>query len=69
MSLEPLAFGGLAVVLVFIGVKMLASGVYHIPIGISLGVVAYGEHEPERLAAVYWLLSGATFLVEAIAVG
>ena len=31
---------GLAVVLVFIGVKMLASGVYHIPVTISLGVVA-----------------------------
>ena len=31
---------GLAVVLVFIGVKMLASGVYHIPVGISLAVVA-----------------------------
>ena len=31
---------GLSVVLVFIGVKMLASGVYHVPIGLSLGVVA-----------------------------
>ena len=31
---------GLSVVLVFIGIKMLASGVYHIPIGLSLGVVA-----------------------------
>ena len=31
---------GLAVVLVFIGVKMLASGVYHIPVAISLAVVA-----------------------------
>ena len=26
--------------LVFIGVKMLLSGIYHIPIGVSLGVVA-----------------------------
>ncbi|HEX2099290.1 MAG TPA: TerC family protein [Candidatus Synoicihabitans sp.] len=30
---------GLAVILVFIGVKMLLSGVYHIPIGVSLGVI------------------------------
>jgi len=31
---------GLAVVLVFVGVKMLISEIYHIPIGLSLGVVA-----------------------------
>jgi tellurite resistance protein TerC len=31
---------GLSAVLVFIGIKMLVSGVYHVPIGISLGVVA-----------------------------
>ena len=31
---------GLAVVLVFVGTKMLLSGVYHIPILLSLGVVA-----------------------------
>jgi tellurite resistance protein TerC len=31
---------GLALVLVFIGTKMLLSGVVHVPIGISLGVVA-----------------------------
>ncbi len=31
---------GLSIVLVFIGVKMLLSGVYHIPIALSLGVVA-----------------------------
>ena len=31
---------GLSIVLVFIGVKMLLSGFYHIPIGVSLGVVA-----------------------------
>jgi len=31
---------GLSAVLVFIGIKMLASGVYHVPIAISLGVVA-----------------------------
>jgi tellurite resistance protein TerC len=31
---------GLSIVLVFIGMKMLASGVYHVPIGISLGIVA-----------------------------
>jgi tellurite resistance protein TerC len=30
---------GLAFILVFIGVKMLLSGVYHIPIGLSLGVI------------------------------
>lgn len=31
---------GLSIVLVFIGVKMLASGYFHVPVGISLGVVA-----------------------------
>lgn len=31
---------GLSVVLGFIGVKMLISGVYHVPIGLSLGIVA-----------------------------
>jgi tellurite resistance protein TerC len=31
---------GLAVILGFIGVKMLLSDVYHVPIGISLGVIA-----------------------------
>lgn len=31
---------GLAVVLAFVGVKMILSGWYHIPIGLSLGVVA-----------------------------
>ncbi|HEX8453514.1 MAG TPA: TerC family protein [Longimicrobium sp.] len=31
---------GLSIVLVFIGAKMLLSGYYHIPIGVSLGVVA-----------------------------
>ena len=31
---------GLSAVLIFIGVKMLASHYYHIPIGISLGLVA-----------------------------
>lgn len=31
---------GLALVLVFIGIKMLIAGFYHIPIGIALGVVA-----------------------------
>lgn len=31
---------GLSIVLGFIGVKMLASGVYHVPIGLSLGIVA-----------------------------
>jgi len=31
---------GLSMVLVFIGAKMLLEGVFHIPIGISLGVVA-----------------------------
>jgi tellurite resistance protein TerC len=30
---------GLAFILVFIGVKMLLSGIYHIPIGVSLGVI------------------------------
>jgi tellurite resistance protein TerC len=30
---------GLAVVLAFVGVKMLLSDVYHIPIGVSLGVI------------------------------
>src|SRR5690606_20930640 len=30
---------GLAAILVFIGVKMLISGVYHVPIGMSLGVI------------------------------
>ncbi|TGC15372.1 hypothetical protein C9E90_05805, partial [Salmonella enterica subsp. enterica serovar Enteritidis] len=30
---------GLAVILVFIGIKMLIVGFYHIPIAISLGVV------------------------------
>ena len=30
---------GLAFILVFIGVKMLISGYYHIPVGISLGVI------------------------------
>ena len=30
---------GLAMILVFIGVKMLISGYYHIPIGLSLGVI------------------------------
>lgn len=30
---------GLAFILVFIGVKMLISGVYHVPIGVSLGVI------------------------------
>jgi tellurite resistance protein TerC len=32
---------GLSVVLGFIGVKMLLSGVYHVPIGLSLGIVAF----------------------------
>ncbi|HEX9800434.1 MAG TPA: TerC family protein [Thermoanaerobaculia bacterium] len=31
---------GLGLVLAFIGVKMLASGIYHVPIGLSLGVIA-----------------------------
>ena len=31
---------GLAVVLVFVGVKMLLADAYHVPIGISLGVIA-----------------------------
>ncbi|HEV2145955.1 MAG TPA: TerC family protein [Longimicrobiaceae bacterium] len=31
---------GLAVVLVFVGTKMLLADVYHVPIGISLGVIA-----------------------------
>jgi tellurite resistance protein TerC len=31
---------GLGLVLAFIGVKMLVSGVYHVPIGLSLGVIA-----------------------------
>jgi tellurite resistance protein TerC len=31
---------GLGLVLAFIGVKMLVSGVYHLPIGISLAVIA-----------------------------
>jgi tellurite resistance protein TerC len=31
---------GLSIVLVFIGAKMLASGYFHVPIGISLGIVA-----------------------------
>lgn len=31
---------GLAIVLVFVGVKMIVAGWYHLPIGISLGVVA-----------------------------
>jgi len=31
---------GLAAILVFVGTKMLLSGVYHIPIGVSLGVIA-----------------------------
>jgi tellurite resistance protein TerC len=30
---------GLALVLVFIGLKMLVSGVFHVPIGISLAIV------------------------------
>ena len=30
---------GLAFILVFIGVKMLISGIYHVPIGMSLGVI------------------------------
>jgi tellurite resistance protein TerC len=30
---------GLALVLTFIGTKMLVSGVYHVPVGVSLGVV------------------------------
>ncbi len=32
---------GLAIILVFIGVKMLLSGVYEIPVGISLGFIAF----------------------------
>ncbi|MCM2268694.1 MAG: TerC family protein [Thermoanaerobaculia bacterium] len=31
---------GLGLVLAFVGVKMLASGWYHVPVGISLGVIA-----------------------------
>ena len=31
---------GLSGILVFIGVKMLVMDIYHIPIGISLGVIA-----------------------------
>jgi tellurite resistance protein TerC len=31
---------GLSIVLGFIGVKMLISGVYHVPVGLSLGIVA-----------------------------
>ena len=31
---------GLSVVLVFVGVKMLLTDIYHMPIGISLGVIA-----------------------------
>ena len=31
---------GLAAVLVFVGAKMLVAGVYHVPIAVSLGVIA-----------------------------
>ena len=31
---------GLAVILVFVGIKMLISDLYHIPIGLSLGFIA-----------------------------
>jgi predicted tellurium resistance membrane protein TerC len=30
---------GLAAVLIFIGMKMLISGIYHIPVSVSLGIV------------------------------
>jgi predicted tellurium resistance membrane protein TerC len=31
---------GLAVILIFIGIKMLLLDVFHIPVGVSLGVIA-----------------------------
>ena len=37
---RPAEVLGLAAVLAFVGIKMLVSGKWHIPIGVSLGVIA-----------------------------
>ncbi len=44
---------GLAAILSFVGIKMLISGVYHIPIGIALGTVA-GILTLSILASIRW---------------
>jgi len=44
---------GLAAILIFVGAKMLLSNVYHIPIGVSLGVVACAL--ALAIAASLWL--------------